>query len=89
MNKVIETINQRMSLRKYEEKNISKEHLDIILNSAIKAPTAGNMMMYTILKIEDRKTKERLSITCDNQPFIKNAPVVLIFLADLQKWYEY
>ena len=89
MNKVIETINQRMSLRKYEEKNISKEHLDIVLNSAIKAPTAGNMMMYTILKIEDRKTKERLSITCDNQPFIKNAPVVLIFLADLQKWYDY
>lgn len=89
MNKVIETINQRMSLRKYEEKNISKEHLDIILNSAIKAPTAGNMMMYSILKIEDSKTKERLSITCDNQPFIKNAPVVLIFLADLQKWYDY
>ena len=75
MNKVIETINNRVSLRRYKDTPISDEHLDIILNSAIKAPTAGNMMMYSILKIKDTKTKEKLSITCDNQPFIKNAPV--------------
>lgn len=89
MNQVIEVINSRISLRRYSEKEISKDHLDIIINSAIKAPTAGNMMMYSILKIEDKYTKERLSVTCDNQPFIKNAPMVLIFLADLQKWYDY
>ena len=89
MNEVIKTINKRASLRKYKEKEISKEDLDIIINSAIKAPTAGNMMMYSILKITDEKTKETLSKTCDNQPFIKKAPVILIFLADMQKWYDY
>ena len=89
MNDVIKTINERVSLRKYDDKEISKEHLDAIIESAIKAPTAGNMMMYSILKITDEKTKEILSKTCDNQPFIKNAPVVLIFLADMQKWYDY
>ena len=89
MNKVIETINNRVSLRRYKDIPISNEHLDIILNSAIKAPTAGNMMMYSIVKIKDSKTKERLSVTCDNQPFIKNAPVVLIFLADVSKWVKY
>ena len=89
MNKVIETINNRVSLRRYKDIPISNEHLDIILNSAIKAPTAGNMMMYSIVKIKDSKTKERLSVTCDNQPFIKNAPVVLIFLADVNKWFKY
>ena len=89
MNEVIKTINKRASLRKYKEKEISKEGLDIIINSAIKAPTAGNMMMYSILKITDEKMKEILSKTCDNQPFIKKAPVILIFLADMQKWYDY
>ena len=89
MNKVIETINNRVSLRRYKDIPISNEHLDIILNSAIKAPTAGNMMMYSIVKIKDSKTKERLSVTCDNQPFIKNAPVVLIFLAYVSKWFNY
>lgn len=89
MNKVIETINNRVSLRRYKDTPISDKDLNIILDSAIKAPTAGNMMMYSILKIKDEKTKEKLSITCDNQPFIKNAPVVLIFLADVNKWFKY
>ncbi|SCH45580.1 nitroreductase family protein [Romboutsia sp. 1001713B170207_170306_H8] len=89
MNEVIQTINKRVSLRKYQAKNISKEHIDIIIDSAIKAPTAGNMMMYSILKIQDEKTKEILSKSCDNQPLIKKAPLILIFLADMQKWYDY
>lgn len=89
MNEVINTINSRVSLRRYDSCEISNDDLEKIIESAIKAPTAGNMMMYSILKITDEKIKETLSETCDNQPFIKNAKVILIFLADLQKWYDY
>lgn len=89
MNNVIETLNNRMSLRKYKNEKISKEHLDIIIESAMRAPTAGNMMLYSILVIEDDETKLKLSKSCDNQPFIASAPVVLIFLADLQRWFDY
>lgn len=89
MKNVIEVINNRISLRKYSQKNISNEHLEIILQSAIKAPTAGNMMMYSIIKITDTEIKETLSKTCDNQPFIAKAPLVLVFVADVQKWFDY
>ena len=44
---VIETIKNRCSLRKYKELDISKEHLDTILECAMRAPTAGNMMAYS------------------------------------------
>lgn len=33
--------------------------------------------------------KEILSRTCDNQSFIAKAPLVLIFAADYQKWFDY
>lgn len=89
MNTTIETINTRISLRRYDDKPISQEHINILLQSAIKAPTAGNMMMYSIIKITDGKTKSKLSVTCDNQPFIKNAPLILLFVADMHKWYNY
>lgn len=89
MNSTIELINNRVSLRRYDTKPISDEDYKVLINAAIKAPTAGNMMMYSILKITNENTKEKLSVTCDNQPFIKNAPLVLIFLADLNKWNEY
>ena len=89
MNQVLDTINQRTSLRRYKDTPISQEHLDIMLHSAIRAPTAGNMMLYSILVIRDQKTKDILSTTCDNQPFIAKAPLALIFLADMQRWFNY
>jgi hypothetical protein len=39
--------------------------------------------------VTDQHLKNRLAITCDNQPFIARAPMVWIFLADYQRWYDY
>lgn len=89
MNGTMELIRNRMSLRKYKEENISKEHLDLILEGIMRAPTAGNMMMYSVIVVKDEEKKKKLSESCDNQPFIAKAPVVLIFLADMQRWYDY
>lgn len=89
MNNTIETIKDRCSLRKYKDEQISSEHLDQIIECAMRAPTAGNMMLYSILVIKDEEKKKKLAVTCDNQPFIAKAPVVLIFLADFQRWFDY
>lgn len=89
MNETIEFLKKRTSLRRYEPKSISKEHLDLILEAAMRAPTGGNMMCYSIIVIEDPLKKEVLSHTCDEQSFIAKSPVVLIFAADYQKWFDY
>lgn len=89
MNNVIETLHNRVSLRNFKDIPITDEDLNTILEAAMCAPTAGNMMLYSILVIKDDKTKQKLSITCDNQPFIGKAPVLLLFLADLQRWMDY
>lgn len=89
MNEVLSVIKNRTSIRKYDKKEIREEHLNEVLEGAMRAPTAGNMMFYSILAIKDKDKKEILSKTCDNQPFIASAPVVLIFLADLQRQYDY
>jgi nitroreductase len=85
----IDLLKNRMSLRKYADRPVTKEHLDIILESIMRAPTAGNMMLYSVIVIKDEEKKKTLSRTCDNQPFIATAPVVLIFLADMQRWFDY
>jgi nitroreductase len=54
----------------------------------MRAPTAGNMMLYTIIEVEDQRLKDQLALTCDNQPFIAKAPYVLLFLADYQRWMD-
>lgn len=85
----IEILKKRMSLRKYKDMPLKKEHLDIILDSAMRAPTAGNMMLYSIIVVEEQEKKNILSKTCDNQPFIATSPTILIFLADMQRWFDY
>ena len=89
MNQTMELLLNRKSVRAYEEKEISKEVKDTILTATMRAPTAGNMMLYSIIEVKDQGAKNRLVKTCDNQPFIAKAPLVLLFLADYQRWYDY
>lgn len=88
MNVTIEELMKRKSVRVFTEQEISEEEKKTILLAAMAAPTAGNQQLYTILDITDEKLKETLSETCDHQPFIAKAPLVLIFCADVQKWYD-
>ena len=88
MNDVIIQIKNRKSVRVFEDKAIESEVKKEILNAAFEAPTAGGMMLYSILDITDKTLKERLAVTCDNQSFIAKAPLVIIFLADYQRWYD-
>ncbi len=88
-NDVIKLINNRCTVRAYEPTPLSQEEIDLIIHSAIRAPTAGNMMFYSIIEVKDQEKKEKLVKTCDNQPHIAKAPLVLIFLADMQRWYDY
>jgi FMN reductase (NADPH) len=88
MNEVLKQIKNRKSMRVYENRQIEAEIKKEILNAAFEAPTAGAMMLYSILDITDEELKEKLSVACDNQPFIAKAPLVLVFLADYQRWYD-
>lgn len=89
MNQVMDVLMKRRSVRAYEEREIPAEVRAEILKATLRAPTAGNMMLYSILDITDQSIKDTLAVTCDNQPFIARAPMVWIFLADYQRWYDY
>src|SRR5512133_2515396 len=46
-------------------------------------------MLYSIIDVTNQSIKDTLAKTCDNQPFIARAPMVWLFLADYQRWYDY
>ena len=88
MNEVLKQLYERKSVRAFLDKEISPEDKSAILRAAVEAPTAGNQQLYTIIDITDQSLKEQLAISCDNQPFIAKAKMVLIFCADCKKWYD-
>ncbi len=87
MNEITRSLKARKSVRAFTERQIDAVAREEILLCAVNAPTAGNQQLYTILDITDKRLLEELSVTCDNQPFIKDAKLTLIFCADFSKWY--
>lgn len=88
MNEVIQQLHDRKSVRVFEDRPVEAEVKQAVLEAALQAPTAGNMALYTILDITDPELKRKLSVSCDNQPFIATAPLVPIFCADYRRWYD-
>ncbi len=89
MTETIELLLNRKSIRAYEDREIGAAEQDAILRATLRAPTAGNMMLYSMIEVNDPAAKETLARTCDNQPFIARAPLVWLFLADTQRWFDY
>lgn len=88
MNQTLQQLHDRKSVRVYEDRPVEPEVKKAVLEAALQAPTAGNMALYTILDITDPEIKAKLAKSCDDQPFIATAPVVLIFCADYRRWYD-
>lgn len=66
MNDVIKQLKKRTSVRVFEDKKIDINIKDEIIRSAFEAPTAGNMMLYSIIDITDQELKSKLAVICDN-----------------------
>ena len=88
MNNTIKELIERQSIRIFTDKQISEDDKELIINSAINAPSAGNMQMYSIIDVVDQDVKDKLAVLCDNQSFIAKAKMIFIFCADYQKWFN-
>jgi len=88
-NPVVRVIENRRSVRAFKDKPVETEKIKAILQAGMRSPTAGNLMLYSIINVTDQTIKERLSVTCDNQPFIAASPLVLLFLADYQRLFDF
>lgn len=89
LNETLKVIENRRSIRKFAQTPLTADEKQAILHATLRAPTAGNMMLYSIIEVEDQAIKDRLAVTCDNQPFIASAPWVLLFVADYQRFFDF
>ena len=88
---MIQTILNHRSIRKYSNRQIEKHILDEILIAGTKASTTGNMQVYSIIVSQDNAIKDKLWGAHFKQDMVKQAPLVLTFCADFNrfnKWCE-
>jgi nitroreductase len=74
------------SIRKYKSTPIDESLLNDILYEGTRASTTGNMQVYSIIVTTNPDIKELLSPCHFNQAMVKQAPVVLTFCADFNRF---
>ena len=81
-----ETVRIRHSVRKYQaDMSVEPEKLHAILEMACAAPSAGDLQAYRIFVVTKQPTRNLLSAAANNQEFISEAPVCLVFCTDQVK----
>lgn len=88
---MIQTLKDRRTIRKFKSTEVSDDILNELFESAFQASTTGNMQLYSVIVTKDAEKKKQLAPAHFNQPAFANAPMVLTFCADFNrftKWCE-
>jgi nitroreductase len=86
MTKIPDVLLYRRSIRKYTSEPVDDKLLNELLVMGCRSSTTGNMQVYSIIITRDLKKKNELAPFHFNQSMITEAPVVLTFCADFNRF---
>ncbi len=79
-------LNHRRTIRKYTEQNISDKLMHELLGAAAQASNTGNMQAYSVIVTTDPIIKQQLAPAHFNQSMVMQAPAILTFCADFNRF---
>jgi nitroreductase len=71
------------SVRKFRPRPVTDEELAALIAAAQSAPTSSNLQPWSVVAVRDPQRKARLAVLAGNQDFIYQAPLFLVWIADL------
>lgn len=82
-----ELVSKRYSCRKYKDKPVEREKIDRCLESARRAPSACNSQPWEFVVLDEDKKRDQVANAAASgaytfSKFIKEAPVLILVLAD-------
>lgn len=81
--------NNRRTVRRYSDRDITDEELRLIIQSATHAPTTGNMQLYSVIATRTDEGKKALAPAHFNQPTVTSCSVVLTVCADFNRFIKW
>lgn len=76
----------RRSIRRYSDRPLEPGLLESILEDAMRAPTCGNMQLYSVVVTRSAEGKEAFAPLHFNQPMVRDAQAVLTICADFNRF---
>ena len=85
---ILDLVKKRRHIHFFDSEPISNETLGTLFEAARWAPSAGNLQPWEIILINSEEDKDRLVGALKKKEYIRSAPVILIFCADLNRTRE-
>jgi nitroreductase len=83
VNEVLTLQLARRSVRKFGSREVTDDELTALIAAAQSAPTSSNLQPWSVVAVRDPERKARLAGLAGNQNFIEQAPLFLVWVADL------
>jgi nitroreductase len=85
-NDVICTLLNHRSVRAFlPDRRLPPGTLETLIAASSSASTSSNLQTWSVVAVEEPERKARLSVLAANQKFIRDAPLLLVWLADLSR----
>ncbi len=84
-NDVLELLLSHKSVRAYLPQPVPDGVLETIVAAAQSASSSSNLQVWSVVAVQDAERKARLSVLAGNQKHIAQAPLFLVWLADLAR----
>src|SRR4030042_2903286 len=88
LSSLMDLIETRKSIRSYKPQAVEEEKLNYILQAFRKAPSGKNLQPWKLVIVKDKKKISDLSIACNNQTFLVEAPILIVACAKEDEAYE-
>ncbi|AEI13960.1 nitroreductase [Flexistipes sinusarabici DSM 4947] len=89
---MIELLRKRRSVRKFKEKSIESEKIEILKEAVLRAPTSRNIMPWEFIFVTDKDKLKKLSEAKQHgSAFVAGAPLAVVVCADTDRsdvWVE-
>ncbi len=84
-NEVVETILNHRSVRAFLPRALPEGTLELLIAAAQSASTSSNLQFWSVVAVQETERKSRLAELAGQQQFIRDAPLLLVWLADLSR----
>ena len=84
-NATLATLLGHRSVRAYTDQAVSAETIDTLVAAAQSASTSSNLQVWSVVAVQDAGRRARLAALCGGQKHIAQAPLFLVWLADLSR----
>ncbi|MDQ7905126.1 nitroreductase family protein [Phytohabitans sp. ZYX-F-186] len=85
LNEVISLQLAHRSVRRFGTRDVTDDELAALVAAAQSAPTSANLQSWSVVAVRDHARKVRLAGLAANQAFVAQAPLFLVWVADLSR----